>query len=103
MQEKWDREEAARIDLMRDVYKNREEALYYKKAIEVADLGEKDSEKVTVRAQVAEFSEAEKRKELEEIMVQLEHLKNFNREINHTRMNCYGRSMSAMKTRGLIY
>jgi hypothetical protein len=71
MQEKWDREEAARIDLMRDVYKNREEALYFKKAIEVADLGEKDSEKVTVRAQVAEFSEAEKRKELEEIMVTL--------------------------------
>merc|ERR1711935_590326 len=59
MQEKWDREENARVDLMRDVYKNRAEALYHQKDIKDAAQAEKDSEKLEVRQQIAEFTEAE--------------------------------------------
>jgi len=42
MQEKWDREENARIELLKDVYKNREEALYYKKDLECQEQSQKE-------------------------------------------------------------
>ena len=73
MQEKWDREEHARIELMKDVYKNREDALYYKKNLENKELDEKEVEKLDVRKRVADFAEEEKRKELEEIMTNKVH------------------------------
>lgn len=67
-QDKWEREENARIELMKSVYKNREEALYHKKHLDDKELDVKDHEKIDVRLRVSEFAEEEKRKELEEIM-----------------------------------
>jgi len=73
LQEKWEREENARIELMKDVYKNREEALWHKKALEDAENAVKDQEKKDVRLRVSEYAEEEKRKELEEIMRNKQH------------------------------
>jgi len=67
-QEKWEREENARIELMKAVYKNREEALYHKKHLDDMELDVKELEKKDVRQRVADYAEEEKRKELEEIM-----------------------------------
>lgn len=72
-QEKWEREENARIELMKDVYKNREEALWHKKAISDAENEVKEQEKRDVRLRVSEYAEEEKRKELEEIMRNKQH------------------------------
>lgn len=87
MQEKWDREENARVDLMRDVYKNREEALYYKKDILDNAQREKEMEKSEVRQQIGEFTEAEKRKELEEIMRNKQHQNELLWQVNERNEN----------------
>lgn len=73
MQDKWDREESARIELLKDVYANREQALRYQKELTLAEQREKDVEKEQVRKQVIAYAEEEKRKELEEIMKNKSH------------------------------
>merc|ERR1712183_174029 len=53
---------------MKDVYKNREEALWHKKNLADLESDVKEQEKKDVRLRVSEYAEEEKRKELEEIM-----------------------------------
>ena len=66
--EQWDREEAARIKLMHEVYDDRAKALYLREDMRKQDILDKEKEKEILSKKVEEYLESEKRTELGDIM-----------------------------------
>lgn len=66
--EQWDREEAARIKLMHEVYDDRANSLYLREDQRKKELLDKENEKVQLSHKVEEYLESEKRTELGDIM-----------------------------------